>query len=177
MRDSEAFRGARALIDLAEGYALTACALVERNPGIIRPAREMLTSARLASERRWWKLQFVDPLEAAWRFREHEATCEMLSVIAEQIAVCNDSRAPTAIEATNAAPERRAAEFVALLDEALGDLHDFVSRATDHHPKLYVWLPGVALYRLASSSGLPLDESLIRSSDASKYERLPAELL
>lgn len=170
-RGVEAFRGARALLDLAQGYAFLASALVGRDASIISAARELLAGARHASERLWWERQFVEPLEAAWRFKEHEATCLLLDLVAEQIA---ESRA------TSESIEPRAQRFIALLDETLGELQNFVGRATDHHPKLYVWLPGVALCRLAASAHLPLENLRAEAAAAAATtgrDQLPIELL
>ena len=164
---SAAFRGARALLDLAEGYALAACALVERDARLVIPARELLASARRASERRWWEDQYVEPLEAAWRYKEHAAICSLLDLIAEQIADRGS------IESTI---ERRAIEFASIVDETLAELQNFVERAVDHHPKLYVWLPGIALCRLAASADLPLGILREKAADGG-YQRLPSELL
>lgn len=80
-----------------------------------------------------------------WR----DTTCLLLDLVAEQIA---ESRA------TSELIEPRAQRFISLLDETLGELQNFVGRAIDHYPKLYVWLPGVALCRLAASAGLPLED-------------------
>lgn len=164
LRGAQAFRGARAHFHLAEGYALIASALAERACEPARSALRSLTAAREESERQWWEQRFPDPLEAAWLMREHEAVCALLGAVAGVIL--------------GAPRDQGAAEFASAVEEALLRLERFVTAGPNHHPKLYVWLPGIALCALAASAGLPIDWiEERRLQHAPGFSRLPTRLL
>lgn len=169
LRAARAFRHSRAHFHLAEGYALIARAVAERAPGAARAAIESLEAARAESEREWWERQFPDALDAAWRISEHEAICVLLSAVARRAA----GETPAGEDAPEVADE-----FAAVVSETLLRLDQFAEADANHHPKLYVWLPGVALCALAASAGLPmrwLEER--HETHAAGYARLPPALL
>ena len=71
-----------------------------------------------------------------------------------------------------------ATDFARTVDETLVRLKRFVETDANHHPKLYVWLPGLAVCALAASAALPVGWLSERyESKADGYERLPFELL
>ena len=171
LRGAQGFRNSRSHFHLAEGYAMVARSVVERKPGPARAAVESLEAARQENSCDWWERQFPDPLDAAWRASEHEAICLLLGAVARRL---DEPREDEAREAARALAE----EFARTVDEALRRLEKFTRHDPNHHPKLYLWLPGLALCALASSAGLPvdwLDER--RQSQATGYGRLPLELL
>jgi hypothetical protein len=176
LHDARAFQGSRAHFHLAEGYAYVARALVEGKAAPARAAIEALTSARKESDHGWWTKQFPEALDAAWRISEHDAVCLLLTEVAKQI---------TRIHPTEGYPvdfidelEDVALEFASLTDETLTRLEHFIEHDANHHPKLYVWLPGVALCALATSAGLPMEWLRERhETNATAYARLPPELL
>jgi hypothetical protein len=172
LREARAFRSSRAHFHLAEGYALVARALVEQKAHPARAAVAALEAARAESDRGWWERQFPDPLDSAWRVSEHEAICALLSAVARRVA-----------EEPTVAPDEdgdaaAAEEFARTVDETLARLEHFLAHDTDHHPKLYAWLPGLSLCALAASAAFPMDWLAERhESGAEGYERLPPELL
>ncbi|MDQ3805859.1 MAG: hypothetical protein M3416_18770, partial [Acidobacteriota bacterium] len=122
------------------------------------------------SDRGWWERQFPEPLDAAWRTSEHEAVCLLLGAVARRVA------AEGAPEETDA--DALAGEFARTVDDTLLRLERFVRADSNHHPKLYVWLPGLALCALAASAALPVGWLAERfDANAPGYERLPPELL
>jgi hypothetical protein len=174
LHGARAFRSSRAHFHLAEGYALVARALVEQKPHPARGAVAALRAARAEADRGWWGRQFPDPLDAAWRVSEHEAVCALLSAVARRVAGEPDDDAAAPEEADAAAAE----EFARTADETLSRLENFLAHDTNHHPKLYVWLPGLALCALAASAGFPAGWLADRHGrDAEGYARLPPELL
>lgn len=168
-----AFRGARAHLHLAEGYRSLARALVERKtvPTVVI---QLLQAAQEESNSEWWESQFPDALEVAWRMSEHEAVCILLRIIARFTA---DNTLPPDDE-TDFKAEQTAHEFALAIDDVLLRLEQFVNADVNHHPKVSVWLPGIALCTLARSTGLSV-KPLIARYDASApgYSRLPFELL
>jgi hypothetical protein len=176
LREAMAFRNSSAHFHLAEGYTLVARALVEGKQAPARAAAEALDAARAENDSGWWERQFPNPLEAAWRESEHEAVCALLGAVAHKIA--DEPTGVEDVEAANRHAERQAAEFARVIDDALLRLEQFIKRDDNHHPKLYVWLPGLALCALAASARLPVDWLPERcESRATGYERLPLELL
>jgi len=169
LRDARAFRGSRAHFHLAEGYALVARALAEHKQSPARAAVDSLAAAREENDAGWWERQYPDALEATWRMREHDAVCALLSAVAHRIA--DESH-------DEALAERTAADFAQAVDEALVRLEQFVERDMNHHPKLYIWLPGIALCALAASARLPVEWLQERyQKRVIGYTRLPVELL
>ncbi|HEY0078951.1 MAG TPA: hypothetical protein VGB73_09925 [Pyrinomonadaceae bacterium] len=175
LREARAFLGSRTHFRLAEGYALVARAVIEREQAKAREACQMLEAARVENEREWWERQFPDPLEAAWRNSEHEAVCVLLAAVAGRIV--SEAEAAEAGQTLDES-EETLKSFASVVDRALERLQEFVERDVNHHPKLYLWLPGIALCGLASSAGVPLDW-LERQHEANNpvYQRLPLELL
>ncbi|HVF43075.1 MAG TPA: hypothetical protein VM936_08695, partial [Pyrinomonadaceae bacterium] len=173
LHGARAFRASRAHFHLAEGYALVARSLAERKPEPARAAAEWLDAARHESDRGWWERQFPDPLDAAWRASEHESVCALLGAVARRLVNRGDGDA--------ARPEGEdglASDFARTADETLLRLRRFVGTDANHHPKLYVWLPGLAVCALAASAALPVGWLSERyESKADGYERLPFELL
>lgn len=175
LRGSRAFSGSRAHFHLAEGYALVTRALVERTPLPANAAVESLTAAAAANERGWWERQFPDAADAAWRVSEHEAICLLLGAVAARLTEFSP-HAPNAD--ASCLGEELAGQFARVVDETLRLMERFTAADANHHPKLYLWLPGIALCALASSAGLPaawLSER--HAARAAGYARLPAELL
>lgn len=174
LRGAHAFRTSRAHFHLAEGYSLVARALVERQSGAARAAVQVLEAAREENDRGWWERQFPDPLDAAWRASEHESVCALLGAVARRLVDQGG-------EDDNARPEDEddlAADFARTVDETLVRLKRFVETDANHHPKLYVWLPGLAVCALAASASLPIGWLAARyESKADGYERLPFDLL
>jgi hypothetical protein len=175
LREARAFLGSRTHFRLAEGYALVARAVIEREHAQAREAVQMLEAARSENDRGWWERQFPDPLEAAWRTVEHEAVCLLLTTVAQRIV--NEFEA-SETGANVDDMEETEQGFVSVIDKTLRRLEEFVKRDVNHHPKLYLWLPGIALCGLASSAGVSMDWLHRRQeTDTAGYERLPAELL
>lgn len=175
LRNAHAFRASRAHFHLAEGYALVARSLVERQPNAARAAVETLDAARHESDRGWWERQFPDPLDSAWRASEHEAVCLLLGAVARRVV---ENHAERDADPTGGDDEGLAEEFARTVDDALLRLKRFVERDTNHRPKLYFWLPGLALCALAASAALPTGWLAARcEANADGYERLPHELL
>lgn len=175
LRDARAFRGSRAHFHLAEGYALVARALAEHKQSPARAAVDSLAAAREENDAGWWERQYPDALEASWRMREHDAVCALLSAVAHRIA--DEKEAVHELHDEEVAAST-AADFGQAVDEALVRLEQFVERDTNHHPKLYIWLPGIALCALAASARLPIEWLQERyEKKVVGYSRLPLELL
>ncbi len=175
LREARAFRASRAHFHLAEGYTLIARSLVERRREPARAAVQSLDAARRTSDRGWWEQQFPEPLEAAWRLCEHEALCALLSAVAQVLA---DEPGRGNERARVAKINLAADEISAIVDDTLLLLDRFIASDINHHPKLYCWLPGLALCTLAATAGLPMQWLLERhASRAPGYERLPLDLL
>ena len=175
LRDARAFRGSRAHFHLAEGYAQVARALVERKSAQAVAAAAALDAARAESDHGWWHRQFPTALDAAWRISEHEAVCVLLGAIARRLArwFSDEPESPPDED-----DESAAAEFARVVDETLLRLEQFVEHDPNHHPKLYLWLPGLALCALAASAGLPVAWLRERHAEnAAGYARLPLALL
>lgn len=173
LRGARAFRTSRAHFQLAEGYALVARALVEQQPNAARAAVQSLDAARHDSDRGWWERQFPDPLDAAWRESEHDAICALLGAVARRLTIQDGDGASSFKD-----EDELSEEFARTVDDALLRLKRFVETDANHHPKLYVWLPGLAVCALAASAQLPMSWLAARyESNADGYERLPMELL
>jgi hypothetical protein len=180
MRQAQAFQGSRAHFHLAEGFALVARAIFEPNVQTARSALSSIKAAREESDRGWWTRQFPDALDAAWRINEHEAICVLLGAIAQEMTGDQSSPAldePDEME-MGASALRAAQKFADALDDALHALRQFVEQDTDYHPKLYFWLPGIALCALAKSAGVAMDWlDECRANAPAEYSRLPLELI
>lgn len=175
LRGARAFSDSRAHFHLAEGYALVAHALVEQAPQAAAAATESLAAARAESDAGWWQKQFPDALDAAWRISEHDAVCMLLGFVARCVA---DSLRPEDSAGRPERAARAAEEFAQGVDQTLLLLEHFIETDANHHPKLYVWLPGIALGALAASAGLPMDWPHERhEAKTPGYERLPLALL
>lgn len=169
-----AFRGSRAHLLLAESYTLLARALVERK-SIPAHVPQLLRAAQEGSDSNWWESQFPDALEVAWRMREHEAVCVLLSIVAGLVA---NAAPPPNDDDIDVRDDQAANEFATVIDATLLRLEEFTNADANHHPKLSVWLPGVALCILAGGTGLQMDWLLARyDARAPGYARLPIELL
>jgi hypothetical protein len=170
--NSGAPRFARASLLLLEGYQGVLRALIEREVEHARAAQHLLMEAQLESERDERGLPFAG--DAAWKAEEHESTRVLLSVIAGVLATKTLPRAdfwPVDYEAASL-------EFSRLIDASLSTLNRFVETEVNHRPKLYCWLPGIALSILAVRAGLSLDWiDVRRQRDHDHYSRLPLRLL
>jgi hypothetical protein len=175
LRRARAFQGSRAHFHLAEGYSLVARSVVRREAAAAREAVRALKAARAASDRDWWHRQFPDPLDSAWRIAEHEAVGLLLLEVARRIV---RESAPDEDGEEGADPDAAAKSFAVVVDKTLSRLEDFAERDSSHHPKLYLWLPGLALCALASVAGFPTDWLRQRhAANARGYSRLPPPLL
>lgn len=173
LRGAHAFRTSRAHFHLAEGYSLVARSLVERQANAARAAVQALEAARAENDRGWWERQFPDPLDAAWRASEHESVCALLGAVARRLVNQSDDSAARADD-----EDELALDFARTVDETLVRLKRFVETDANHHPKLYVWLPGLAVCALAASAALPVGWLAARYElKADGYERLPFDLL
>ena len=148
---------------LLEGYLLTARAVIERRREHARAAQRLLHEARAEVDHEWWQEQFPLEGEASWRITEHEAMRSLLNIITRldaefDMALCM--------------------EFVSVMDDVLLALDRFVESEINHRPKLYVWLPGIALSILAERAGLSLEWLQVRHEDKQAgYTRLPLDLV
>jgi|GEM_PF-3470146 len=175
LREARAFRGSPGHFHLAEGYALVARSLAERTPLPAHAAVESLTAALSATGREWWERQFTDALDAAWRMSEHEAVCLLLGAVAARLTEFSPARGRAR---SGERDEELTREFARVVDDTLQRLEKFAASDVNHHPKLYLWLPGIALCALAGSAGLPTPWlSQRHASRAPGYARLPPELL
>ena len=169
LREARAFRHSRTHFHLAEAYALTILSVLARRPHEARLALPAAEAALATDRSDWWEQQYPRPLEAAWYRSEHRAVCAALRLIA--LALADQGAPPTPFD-RHAWGE----ELASIMDRALDSLLAFVQSSPDHHPKLYVWLPGVALCNLAARAGLPL-EWLAARGELPSYQRLPLPLL
>ncbi|HEX7314737.1 MAG TPA: hypothetical protein VF297_12500 [Pyrinomonadaceae bacterium] len=171
LREARAFVGSRAHFHLAEGFALVARALVQRQGEPARAAVASLDAAREESDSGWWGRQFPDPLDAAWRTSEHEAVCLLLRAVAGRLA--GDEAHGNEEDA-----RRQADTFARTIEETLRRLQHFTRHDINHHPKLYVWLSGLSLCALAASAALPMHWIEERcEAEPDVYARLPLALL
>ncbi|MEA2173072.1 MAG: hypothetical protein QOD00_664 [Blastocatellia bacterium] len=175
-REARAFQNSRAHFRLVEGYALVARALIERQSAPARAATESLDAARAESDQGWWQRQYPEPLDAAWRISEHDAVCALLLNVARRIIRASDVAGDVSQTRLD---DSTAGEFARVVDETLLRLEEFTEHDVNHHPKLYLWLPGLALCALATSAGLPMSWLDERHEAQSRkgYARLPLALL
>jgi hypothetical protein len=168
-------RPARSQLLLLEGYLSLARAIIERKAEHARAARSLLEEARVDLDRESWRKQFPTAREVDWRIDEHEATRRLLSVIARHI-VENTWRWE---HHQDIEPDPDiTTEFFSLMDSVMLSLDRFIESELKHNPKLYFWLPGIAVSILAESAGLPLDVLQGRYLDSHKgYVRLPLKLV
>jgi len=170
-------RVARSPMLLLEAYLSLSRAIVERKKEHARAAQGLLEEARAESDYEWWKQQYPSDSEVTWKIEEHEATRGLLSVIA-RLVVKQTSRWENNQEGDPDLDMPICMEFVSLMDDALLNLDRFIDSETNHRPKLYFWLPGIALSVLAESAGLPLEWLEVRHEDSQKgYARLPLKLV
>jgi hypothetical protein len=171
LRGAQAFRGARMQQHLAEGYGLIALAILEKRQDPVAAAIQSLQLALSENEQSWWEERFPDGKEAAWLIREHEALCTLLLAVAKAIEALSPA-------GNQRVTESETAQLARVLDEALLRLDQYVNSDANHHPKLYLWLPGVALCLLASAAKIPMNWLENRCQRrAQGYERLPLEVL
>jgi hypothetical protein len=174
-REARAFQNSRAHFHLVEGYALVARALIEQQPAPARAATEALDAARAESDHGWWQGQFPGALDAAWRISEHDTVCVLLLAVARRIIGASSAAGDSSQARID---ESMAEEFARVVDETLLRLDHFIEHDVNHHPKLYLWLPGLALCALAASAGLPMDWLHERHEiESGSYARLPLALL
>jgi hypothetical protein len=170
-RGARAFRGARMQLHLAEGYGLITLAIIEKRRDPVAAAIQSLQLALAENDQSWWEERFPDGKEAAWLISEHEALCTLLLAVAKAI----EGLSPAGNQGVN---ESETAQLGQVLDEALLRLDQYVRADANHHPKLYLWLPGVALCLLASAAKIPMDWLENRCQRrAPGYDRLPIEVL
>lgn len=168
--NAQGFRSSQSHFFLAEGYALLSRSIVERRRRHAESAAQELRAALESRERDWWERQFPSPLEAAWLRSEHETVCILLKAIAEKIADEKNEDVETA--------DDLAAKISSTFDEALRRLDQFLTIDSNHHPKLYFWLSGLAVCTLAASAGFDMTWLTERYEKAETgYDRLPLEFL
>lgn len=166
-REAHTARGFRSLTMHAQAYALVARAVATRDGAPLVQARGFLAAAQNEADAGWWEDQFPGPVEAAWRYRQHKAVCQLLVCIIEQIG-----------DTGRANFSSHAAVFASIIDDALQRLDAFTTADINHHPKFYLWLPGIALCRLAASSGLSLHPlTAYSAANPARYTPLPLELV
>jgi hypothetical protein len=171
LRGAKAFRGARMQLHLAQGYGLITLAILEKRKDPVAAAIQSLQLALSENEPSWWEERFPDAKEAAWLSSQHEALCALLLAVARAIEALPPDNHQRAYES-------QAAQLAEVIDEALLRLDQYVNADADHHPKLYLWLPGVALCLLAAATGIPMAWLENRcQTHAPGYERLPVEFL
>jgi hypothetical protein len=177
LQNARAFRGARGHAYLAEAYGLISAAILERRRDPAVAAIQSLGAAIEQNDIVWWQQRFPDPSEAAWRFAEHNAICELLQAIVRRLSAQSASPRngldPSQTESNDTAANR----FTAAMDQALDRLVWFVDGDPNHHPKLYLWLPGIALCVLAAAAGISLNLLPVADRTQNGYSRLPVELI
>jgi len=178
LQGSQAFRGGRGHFQLAESYALIAGAILERRRQPAIAAIQSLNAATEENDCGWWEERFPDPSEAAWLMAEHSAVCELLKIIVEstsaEFAPSEGAESKALAQEAPGLSER----FASAMDQVLTRLRWFVESDADHHPKLYVWLPGIAICALAAAAGLSMDWLHSRHNEhLPEYGRLPLELI
>jgi hypothetical protein len=157
----------RAQTLLLESYLSLARSVFENRKDQATTAQHLLDEERAELDRDTWKQQFVSTRDAEWKATEHQFLRSFLRIIAELIAA-DASNVDFSIEQ----------KFAALMDESLAALNDYVEGETDHRPKLYVWLPGIAITILAEAAGLSLDWLNTRHQEQKDlYSRLPLKLI
>lgn len=170
-------RSARSPRLLLEGYLLTVRAVLERRKEHARAAQGLLSEARAEADHEWWREQFPSPSELAWKIAEHEAIRNLLSIIA-RLVLNQSSRWESDHNSEADLDMSICMEFVSLMDEVLLDLDRFLESEINHRPKLYLWLPGIALSILAERAGLSLEWLQVRHEDSQAgYTRLPLNLV
>jgi hypothetical protein len=174
---SNSRRIARSPLLLLDGYLSIVRAIVERKKEHARTAQSFLEEARAELDHGWWKQQFPSAHEVSWKIDEHESTRGLLSVIARLILKQTSDWEKN----QDSEPDLDMSicmEFVSLMDDALLNLDRFVESEINHRPKLYFWLPGIALSILAERAGLSLEWLQVRQEDSQKgYARLPLKLV
>jgi hypothetical protein len=168
-----ASRGSRVPLLILEGYLSIIRAVFEENKEYASAARGPLEEARTECKRDLSRLRFVNRLERSWTVHEQETTCALLRVVGEFTAkkISDGSR-------TGADTGPTGAEIASLMDRALLRLEQLVEIEVNHRPKLYFWLPGVALTVLAETAGVSLDWMRTHQEEKKKgYSRLPSKLL
>jgi hypothetical protein len=180
LQGARAFRGARGQFHLAEGYALISGAILERRRQPALGAIQALSAAAATNDDEWWQQRFPDASEANWLAAEQRAICQLLAAIiqfAQGGSAATEAKWERAWQA-EAPAETYLFAFQATMDDILARLHWYVDSDPDHHPKLYLWLPGIALCKLAIATGITMDwVSERHDSNAAGYSRLPLELL
>jgi len=172
---TRARRLARSPLLLLEGYLSIVRAIVERKREHAVTAECLLEEARGESDNDWWKQQFPSGLEATWRLNEHEATRGLLGVIAGLVRQQNLQWEQNQLSASEL-DQPDSSQFTDLMDGVLLRLEQFMETELNHRPKLYFWLPGIALTVLAESAGLHLDWLRARQQQKG-YDRLPFKLV
>jgi hypothetical protein len=170
-------RTARSPRLLLEGYLLTVRAVIERRKEHARAAQSLLNEAWAEADHEWWREQFPSDGETAWRITEHEAVRGLLSIIAR--LVLKQSARWESNQGNDADLDMSICmEFMSAMDEVLLALDQFVESEINHRPKLYVWLPGIALSILAERTGLSWEWLEVRHEDnQAGYTHLPLNLV
>ena len=180
---ARSFRGARGQAQLAESFGLVAHAILERKHDPTLAAIRSIQAALEQNDVDWWERRFPDPREATWLSAEHNATCELLRAIIHKAGGVQASSLRFSSPGRSGAIESKAVDspvdaFIETMDALLLRLMWFVEGDVNHHPKLNVWLPGVALSILGVAAGLPVEWLKSRQQlQAPGYSRLPVDLI
>lgn len=170
---------------LVEGYGLLAVALLEQRLEPARAALQSLRAALATSNCQSWRRHAPNLLAAGWWMAEHRAVCMLLKAVTE-IILQSDAPAiassPWLLPASaRFSPEPTppfSAQFALAMDDALLRLEKFVTLDAAHHPKLFLWIPGLALCHFARSAQVSLEWLSQRFSPPQPgYTRLPEALL
>lgn len=162
---------------LLDAYLLTVRAVVERRKEHARAAQSALLEARVEVDHEWWQEQSLSAGEVDWKITEHEAIRSLLSIITR--LVLQQSSHWENNQGSEADFEMSLCmEFVSAMDEVVLVLDRFIESEINHRPKLYFWLPGIALSILAERAGLSLEWLQVRHEEnQAGYIRLPLNLV
>lgn len=162
---------------LLDSYLLTIRAVIERRKEHARAAQNALLETRAEVDREWWQEQSLSDREVDWKIAEHEAIRSLLSVIT-RLVLQQSSQWENNQSGEADFDMSLCMEFVSAMDEVLLVLDRFIESEINHRPKLYFWLPGIALSILAERAGLSLEWLQVRHEEnQAGYTRLPLNLV
>ncbi|HEX2270256.1 MAG TPA: hypothetical protein VHH35_12000, partial [Pyrinomonadaceae bacterium] len=129
------------------------------------------------ADHEWWQQQSPSESEVSWKITEHEAIRNLLTVITHLVQRQsshweNDKTSEADLDLSICM------EFMTVMDKVLFELDRFIESEINHRPKLYFWLPGIALSILAERAGLSLEWLQVRHEENhAGYNRLPLNLV
>jgi hypothetical protein len=155
----------RSRLFLIEAHLAIARAVFEEGSESPETIERLLDEARAELDTHVQPSQFVSNREAFWKADEHVFVCSLLKLVASLLA---SGEIDLSIES----------RFASTMDTALERVSQFVEGETNHRPKFYFWLPGVALTILAEVAGLSLEWLHERHREKiPHYTRLPLKLI